>query len=504
MNDGIATAATGGGLGDERGSGTWASTCDHKRIASMFLGWTMGLFLLGAVIAVFMRIAACSGAEIDQALLNRMLTYHGVIMVFMFLVPVIPSAVGYYLLPLQIGATEMAMPRLSRCSFRFLVIGTLLVLASLSVYPVGTGWTFRTPYSLIDGGSLGLMAAGLALIALSWVFTGLNFLVTVHRRRADGMGFLDMPILSWSLYLTGYVLVVAGIAFAVLIVLLAVANATGRGPFAGGADPLLWQNGFWFVVTPAAFFATIPAIGIISDVVSGISRKGLVGHRIVAGSLVALLAAGFASWGTQMFGTGQTAAAGFSFSVLAMIAVIPVALIAYCWLATLSRGAVACAAPTTFTVAFLLCGGIGALLGLFRANLSVGGYLAPTLFSTAHIHYLMMGGVVTALLAGLHYWWPLMTGRNYHPLLGRVSGLVYLAGLNLAFFPQIIMGTRGLPQGLQLIPDGMVGLAAVSSGGMAVLLIGLGLVVFNLVRSAAGGTKADPNPWRSSSMEWRA
>ncbi len=476
---------------------------NHKSIAMMYLGWTMSLFLLAAIMAAFMPLEMSSGGEIDQPVLDRMLTYHGVIMVFMFLVPVIPSVLGYFLLPLQLGAADMAMPKLSRGSFGVFALGTILVLASMVKYPVGTGWTFNTPYALIDGGSLSFMAAGLALVALSWVSTGVNIISTVHRNRVAGAGFFDMPILSWSLYLTSYVLVITGVVFAVIIALLAVANVTGRGPFAGQADPLLWQNAFWFVTTPAAFFAILPAIGVITDVIAGISRKTLTGYRIVVWSMVSLPAIGFASWGTHLIGSGQDAGIGFSFSVVALLTVIPVALITYCWLATLSRGAIFCAAPTTFTLAFLLNGGIGGALGLFLLNPSVGAYLASTLFTTAYIHYVMMGGVVTALLAGLHFWWPLIAGRNYDPLLGRVSGVLYLVGLNLAFFPQIIMGTRGLPQGTHTVPADMIGLHSISVVGIYVLLSGLAIVMFNLVRSLTRGSRAEANPWSAATPEWQ-
>jgi len=475
---------------------------NHKTIAMMYLAWTMSLFLLAAIIAAFLPLEMSSGHEVDQSLLDQMLTYHGVIMVFMFLVPVIPSVLGYFLLPLQLGADEMAMPQLSRGSFGFFALGTILVLASIVKYPVGTGWTFNTPYALIDGGSLGFMAAGLAFIALSWVLTGVNIIGTVHRNRAAGSGFFDMPILSWSLYLTSYVLVLTGAVFAVIIALLAMANVTGRGPFAGQADPLLWQNAFWFVTTPAAFFAILPAIGVITDVIAGISRKALTGYRIVVWSMISLPVIGFASWGTHLIGSGQDAGVGFSFSVVALLIVIPMALITYCWLATLSRGAIFCAAPTTFTLAFLLNGGIGGALGLFLLNPSVGAYLASTLFTTAHIHYVMMGGVVTALLAGLHFWWPRITGRNYDPLLGRVSGVVYTVGLNLAFFPQIIMGTRGLPQGTHIVPSDMTGLQVVSTVGIFVLLSGVALVAINLVRSLISGSRAEANPWLATTPEW--
>nr|MEE4267198.1 cbb3-type cytochrome c oxidase subunit I [Candidatus Krumholzibacteria bacterium] len=370
--------------------------------------------------------------------------------------------------------------------------------------PVDMGWTFITPFTLSSGGAFALLAFGLAFMALSWAATGINFIVTVHHKRAPGMGFFDMPILSWSLYLTGYILTLAGLVFGIIILYLASAKAGGKGLFAAGSNPLDWQNYFWFVTTPAAFFALLPAAGVISEVIVGISRKALSGYRTVVGSFIFLTGMSFLSWGVQMVGKGQPEAQSFSYVALALLTVIPVALITYSWLATLYRGSIACAAPTTFVVAFLLCGGIGAVMGLFLSSLSVGNYLANTMFSTAHAHYVMMGGVMTAFLAGLHFWWPKMTGRMYNNLTGRMSGFLYLIGLNLAFFPQIIMGAKGAPAGSYLADPSLAGLQKLSGLGMVVLAVGLVIMVFNLVRSMINGPVAVANPWGATTLEWQA
>ncbi len=490
-------------LADGEGLGGWFSTMDHKKIAWMFLGWTMGLFLFGGLLAGYFKLMSFMGTNVDQATLDRMLTYHGIIMVFMFMVPLIPSVLGFFLLPLQLGAREMALPALSRCSLRFYVMGVILLMASLVICPVGTGWTFTTPYSLIDGGAFILMAVGLLFMALSWVFTGVNFLVTVHKKRASGMGFFDMPIFAWSLYLTAFVLVASGLLLAIVIMYLAAAEATGRGLFSGLSNPLDWQNYFWFITTPVAFFAIIPAMGVITEVIVGISRKAVTGYRTVVGSLIALLAISFVSWGVHLVGHGQEAAISYSFAVLSLLAVVPVALIVYSWLATLNRGAIMCGAPTTYVVAFLLNGGIGAMLGLFLLNMSVGDYLAVTLFTTAHLHYLMMGGVAGAMLAGLHYWWPKFTGRLYNQNKGRLGAALYMIGLNLAFFPQIIMGAKGVAQGSHLVPADLAGLQSLSLMGMAILVVGLVIALINLATSLTEGPVAPANPWGASTLEWK-
>ncbi len=394
---------------------------------------------------------------------------------------------------------------MTRCSFRWHAVGSILVLASLSTCAVGTGWTFNTPYSLIDGGAMGVLAIGLFLVAASWAATGINFIATVHYKRVKDMGFFGMPILSWSLYLTGYILAVTGILFGIIILYLGYANAFGKGLFSGTGNPLDWQNYFWFVTTPAAFFALLPAVGVITEVIAGVSRKAVSGYKTMVYSLIALLAISFVSWGSQMIGSGQDPAISFAFAALAMFAVVPVALITYSWLATLHRGSISCSAPTTYVLAFLLSAGIGTVLALFLNNLSVGSYLSSTLFKTAQIHYLMVGGVVTAFLAGLHYWWSKMTGTDYNQITARVGAILYALGLNLAFFPQLMMGTKGGGQGVHDIPVELLGLQVLSTVGMVVMIAGLLVTVWVLVGAYVRvGSAPGKNPWGATTLEWEA
>ncbi len=413
-------ALTTGYLGGTTGLGAWLGTRDHKRIAILFLGWSMGVFLLGMLYAVIMKLRAQSGL-VDTHTYHELLTQHGVLMVFLFVVPAIPSILGHFALPLQLGASNMAMPSFSLWSFRFYALGTLCFLVSLFAGPVATGWTFLTPFALSGPGAFTLLAIGLCLAALGWLVTGLNIIVTVHVRRDAGMGFFGMPLFSWGVYLAGYLLAAVGSLFAIIIVYLALSRDFSGGIFGPDSNPLLWQNYFWFVTTPAAFFALLPAVGVISDMIAGIARKAFTGYRIVVGSMIALLGLSFVTWGVRMLGTGLSAENSVVFAALNLLTAIPVALIVYCWLATLHKGAVLCAPPTTFVVAFLLQAGIGTVMGLFLSSLSVGRYLSNTLFVTAQAHYVMMGGVMTALLAGLHWWWPKLTGRMYRTGMGRLA-----------------------------------------------------------------------------------
>lgn len=492
-----------GYLGEDAVPGGWLGTRDHKRIAVLFLGWSLGVFLLGVIYAVLMKLRAQSGI-IDTHTYHQMLTQHGVLMVFLYVVPAIPSILGHFALPLQLGAANMALPGFSLWSFRFYALGTLCFLASLLVGPTAAGWTFLTPFSLTGEGAFLLMALGLCLAALGWLLTGLNILVTVHTRRDAGGGFFAMPLFSWGIYLSGYLLAAVGSLFAIIIVYLALSRAYAGGIFGPDSDPLLWQHYFWFVTTPAAYFALLPAVGVIGDMIAGIARKGFTGYRVTVGAMIALLGLSFTTWGLRMLGTGLSEDLGVVFAFLNLATAVPVALIAYCWLATLHRGAVLCGAPTTFVVAFLLQAGIGLALGLGLASPAPGRYLANTLFVTAQSHYLMMGGVMTALLAGLHWWWPKLTGRLYRQGLGRLAAGLYLVGLNLAFVPQILQGLAGVPRGVYTLPAGLAAGELVSLAGVWIMITGLVLVVSNLFGSLFDGPAAPANPWGAATLEWQA
>ncbi len=447
----------------------------NNNIAFKYLGLTAAMFLLGGLLAAFMKMGAGSGDSTSHAVLNQMLTYHGVVMSFLFLIPVIPTFFGFTMLPKQLKIEKMCCN--GKPGFTLYSVGSLLVIVSAMKFAVSTGWTFTPPYSLIDGGALATMSVGLVLVALSWAMTGMNFIKTVHKSE---VGFFDMPMLSVSLYLNSYLMLIGGLIFSVVIVLLSLANAFGIGPFAGQFSTTLMQNSFWFAVTPLLFFALIPAVGIISDVIAGLTNRTLVSKKSVTWSLAALAVLSFASWGTHI---DQGKTLGFVFSAMGLLTAVPIALITYSWIATLSRGEVSCQPATRFTVAFLVSCGIGILSTLFTNNMSIGSYLSSTMFTTAQIHYLMVGGVVTSVLAGLHFWWTDITGKEIRVSLGKLSGFLYLVGLNMSFFPQIIMGTKGLPQGLHTIPVGFETLNWVSSLGFIVLSLGLLLIVYNFITS---------------------
>ncbi len=497
-----AVASARGYLAGPSGLGAWFSSRDHKRVGMMYLGWTMGVLLLGLLFQLLMVIRSVGGMGEDPAIIFRAITYDRLLLVFLFLAPVIPVTLGYFLLPLQIGARNMALPGLSIWSLRFYAAGLVFLLASYVFGAVACGWTLATPLSLTAPGSFTPLFLGLALVGLSWLQTGVNIILTVNTGRDEDMGFFDMPLMTWGVYLGGYLLAAMGILLAVIVLYLAAGRAVGHGPFGPGSDPLAWLGYFWFVTRPAAYFAVIPAVGVIFSVVEGISRKRTPGYRWVVGAMITLLAVGVSTWGIHLGPWGQAPQTTFVFSVLSVLVVIPAAVLGYFLLATLYRGAVACAAPTTFTVAFLLHAGIAVSISLFLASPAPGAYLGATMFATAQLNYILWGCVLAALLAGLNFWWPKMTGHTLNQAVGRFGGFLYLLGVNLMFIPQLILGARGVPADMGPFAEGATGLGETSGLGMLFLFFGLMTVVSNFIGSLVCDKPVADNPWGAEGREW--
>lgn len=470
---------------------SWFQSLDHERIALLFLGWSLGALLLGGLFSLWLTLKSTGGQVGDVDFLFQVITYHRLVLVFLFLVPAVPAILGYRLLPGLLGTDGFTFPLLSRCSLRFYVVGLVLLVASIVIGPVAAGWTLPTPLSLGEGAGFLFMAVGLALVAASWFATGLNFIVTVHYRRAENMGFYDMPLMAWGLYLGAYQLLFAGLIFAIVILYLLGAQQTGRGLFGAGSDPLSWQNYFWFALRPAAFFSLIPVAGVISAVVAKISRKPVTGYRMVVGSLIAALAIGMSTWGVHLAGWGQAPERTFAFSMLALLAVIPVALISYSWLATLFQGANQRPTATLFTIAFFLFGGATVLMELFLRSPGLGSYLNNTMFASAQLDVMIWGAVLSALLAGLHLWWPEFTGRSA-PESGfaQLSGMVYIVGLVIALVPSVMLGAQGVGADMMVLTAGTSPLPRVSLLGWALTVLGLAMVVANLVGALINGEMA--------------
>jgi cytochrome c oxidase subunit 1 len=493
-----------GYLSGQGGMKAWYSSRDHKKVGLLFLVWTSSALLLGAIFGLFMVIKSIGGRGLEPRFMFEMLTYHRLFLFFLFLVPALPAVLGHFLLPLQLGARNMALPGLSVWSLRSYATGLVLVLLSIFFGPIATGWTLASPLSVAEPGAFGLVALGLFFMAVSWFMVGVNIIVTVHDRRAPGMGFFDMPIFSWSLYLSAYQLVVAGAVFGIVILYLAIARSAGKGLFGPDTDPLLWSRYFWFVASPAAVCSLLPAVGAVSEVIAGISRKGVAGYRMVVGAMIALLGLSFTTYGVQMAGLGQDPTSTLVFSFLGTLAALPAALIAYSLLATLYQGAISGESPAVFVFAFLLQAGIACMMGLVLASPGLGSYLGMTMFASTQYDYLIWGGVLTALMAGLHYWWPLMTGRVLNQEVAKIGAILYVIGVNMALLPQIFLGTRGVTRDMGAFEPGPTGVSELSALGWLFLYSGLGVVAANLISTMWSGERAPANPWGASTLEWQA
>lgn len=486
-------------LTESGGVGDWFKATDHKRISLMYLAWTTGGLLLAIILAA---LAMMKGSGATPQFIFQSFTYQRLIQVTAWLVPVLPAAIGFFVLPLQLGAGDLAFPMLSRCSLRFYVVGLVLMAISMAWCPVGTGWTMDAQLAMLDPGSFTLLVVALIFMGLSWFFTGINFLVTVHYGRREGMGFFDMPLTSWGLYLYSYLLVISGLILAIIAFYMAGSRLTTEGMFGWDSDPMLWRTYFWFAMRPVAFFALIPGVGIISDVISGLVRRQTTGYKTLVGSMIALTALAVVSYGGSLAGQGMSPSGTLIFSFLSLLAAVPVALIILTWLSTMFRGSTTCAAPGTFSIAFILFAGIASFLGLILASPAVGSFLGATMFASAQLDYLTWGSALAALMAGLHYWWPRMIGGSYKEVPARLGAIMQMIGLNLALIPRLMMGTRGVPQDMAGLVPGNENLEMISNIGWVIVFVGLVVVFSNLLPTLWGGRPSSSNPWGAVTPEW--
>ncbi len=494
-------------LNCSRGFASWFLTLDHKRIGVMYLGSILTMFLVGGIMALMIRTELLTQGQTIMSGddYNKVFTLHGAIMIFLFIIPGIPAAIGNFVLPLMLGAKDVALPKLNLASYHLYVVGAAVCLLSIILGAVDTGWTFYAPYSTSTNTSVSMITFGVFILGFSSVFTGLNFIVTIHRMRPKGMGWFDMPLLLWSLYATAIIQVLATPVLGVTLLLLMVERLMGVGIFdpALGGDPVLYQHFFWFYSHPAVYIMILPAMGVISEVVSVFSRKTIFGYRAIAYSSIAIAAFSFLVWGHHMFTSGQSELMNMIFSALTFSVSIPSAVKMFNWISTMYKGSIKLDTPMIYALCFMFLFGIGGLTGLFLGSLATDVHLHDTYFVVAHFHYVMFGGTVIAFLAGLHYWWPKMFGRMYDEKWGRFSAILITIGFNITFFSQFIMGSKGMPRRYYDYVDEFSFLHFVSSMGSYVMALGFFIVAGYLVRSLVDGPKAPANPWGSAAMDWQ-
>ena len=506
MPDGREDAHQGSYLTTGKGILSWMFTLDHKRIGVMYLVSILTFFMVGGLLALAVRLELFTpaGDLFTSDMYNKLFTLHGAVMVFLFIIPSIPAALGNFLLPLMLGAKDVAFPRLNLASFHIYVLGAIFLLYSIISGAIDTGWTFYTPYSSTTSGSVASSLLGVFILGFSSILTGLNFIVTVHKMRAPGMTWFRMPLMIWALYSTAVIQVLATPVLAITLLLLTIERWLGIGIFdpAMGGDPVLFQHFFWFYSHPAVYIMILPGFGIISELITVHARKHIFGYKAIAFSSVAIAVISFLVWGHHMFVSGQSELASIIFSFLTFAVAVPTAIKVFSWVATLYKGSIDFTAPMIYALIFLFLFTIGGLTGIFLGALATDVHLHDTYFVVAHFHYVMMGGTVIAFIGGLHHWWPKMFGRMYSEKWARLAALLIFVGFNLTFFSQFLMGSNGMPRRYHTYVPEYQPYHQASTIGSMILGLGLFITLFYLLHSLFRGPKAPQNPWGGKSLEW--
>ena len=499
-------------LNEETTLKSWLLTLDHKRIGLMYFFAIMLFFMIAGAIALLIRIELLTpfgGDIVDAQTYNVLFTLHGAIMIFMFIIPSVPAALGNLILPVMLGTKDVAFPRLNLASWYVYVIGSLIGVFSIISGGVDTGWTFYTPYSTSTEMAVLSMTFAAFVLGFSSIFTGINFIATIHKMRAPGMTWFKLPLFVWSLYATALIQILATPVIAVTLVLLILERSFGVGIFdpAMGGDPVLFQHFFWFYSHPAVYIMILPGMGIISELIPTFSKKRIFGYKFIAASSMAIALLGFLVWGHHMY-TSESEFAALVFSILTYFTAVPSGIKIFNWLATLYKGRISYETPMLYALMFLVTFAIGGLTGVFCGSLSVDMHLHDTYFIVAHFHYTMMGGTVIAFLGGIHYWWPKIWGRMYSKKWSRISALLVFVGFNLTFIPQFIMGSLGMPRrywqysGMDNT-DLFQFYHILSTIGSWMLGVGFLIMLIYLVHSIKNGKVSGSNPWGGLTLEWQ-
>src|ERR687892_609190 len=459
---------------------SWLLTTDHKRIAWLYLLSVTFFFFIGGFFATLIRLELMTpqGDLVQSETYNKLFTMHGVTMVFFFLIPSIPAVLGNFLVPMMIGARDLAFPRLNLASWYIFILGGLFTIAAAAAGGVDTGWTFYTPYSSIYSNShVALTVVGIFITGFSSILTGLNFLVTIHKMRAPGLTWFRLPLFIWAHYATSIIFILGTPVIAITLVLVGLERIFRLGIFdpALGGDPVLFQHLFWFYSHPAVYIMVLPAMGVVSELIACFSRRRPFGYAFIGFASFAIAILGFLVWGHHMFVSGQSVYAGMVFSMLSFLVALPSAVKVFNWTATLHKASITYQTPMLYALGFIGLFTIGGLTGLFLASIGLNVHLTDTYFIVAHFHYIMVGGTIMGYLGGLHYWWPKISGRLYPDGLSKLSAGIIFIGFNLTFFPQFLLGYLGMPRRYHAYPPEFQVLNVMSSAGASIL--GIGYVV---------------------------
>lgn len=496
-------------LNHGKGLWSWLTTLDHKRIGILYMISVMFFFALGGTFAMLIRWELFSPGQniVSAGTYNQFMTFHGAIMVFMVIIPGIPAFLGNFIMPIMLGAKDVAFPRLNLLSWYCLMVGAAIAFYSLLHHGADTGWTFYTPYSVKSSaaGTIWLVV-GAFVIGFSSILTGLNFIVTVHKLRAPGMTFWRMPLFVWALYSTAILQVLATPVLAITLLLLVAEKLLGVGIFdpALGGDPILFQHFFWFYSHPAVYIMILPAMGVVSEIIATFSQKTIFGYRAIAFSSIGIAAVSFFVWGHHMFVSGQSEIAGVIFSFITMLVGVPTAIKVFNWTATLYKGSLKFDSPMLFALGFIFLFTIGGVTGIILAVSAVDVHFHDTYFVVAHFHYVMVGGTLMAIMGGIYYWFPKMFGRIVNDAVARLSFVLIFCGFNIAFFPQFVLGAMGMPRRYYDYLPAYEHLNRISSIGAWTIGVGFLIGLYAIIDGMTRGKKVGANPWNSLTLEWKA
>ncbi|HZT89110.1 MAG TPA: cbb3-type cytochrome c oxidase subunit I [Stellaceae bacterium] len=503
----IATDVEPSFLESENTLASWLFTKDHKRIALLFFASITFFFFIGGFAATLIRLHLANPEGLLQpAMYNRMFTMHGIVMVWFFLIPSIPTTLGNFFIPMMIGAHDLAFPRVNLGSWYVFNLSGLVLLYALIMGGIDTGWTFYTPLST-NYASGYVFAAAMAVFVngFSSIMTALNFVVTIHRLRAPGMTWMRLPLFVWGIYAVSLVMLTATPVLAMDTMLLAVERFLGVGMFdpTRGGDPILWQHMFWFYSHPAVYIMILPAMGMVSELITCYARRPIFGYAGMTMAMMAIAIVSFFVWAHHMFVAGISVYSAIVFSLLTFFVAVPSAIKVFNWTVSLHKGVISLDAPMLYALGFVLLFTIGGVTGLMVATLAVDVPVHDTYFVIAHFHYIMVGGTVSAFFGGLHYWWPKMTGRHYPELWARFAAILTFVGFNLTFFPQFILGYLGMPRRYYTYPAEWQPWNLLSSAGASILAVAYVLPLVYLGWSLLYGRRAEGNPWRATGLEWQ-
>jgi cytochrome c oxidase subunit 1 len=493
----------------KKGIASWIFTTDHKRIGLLYMYSIAVFFLTAVALGILMRLELIAPGEtiMKPETYNKAFTLHGVIMIFLFIIPGIPAVFGNFSLPLILGAEDVAFPKVNLLSWYFYIIGALLALSTL-VFGEGaadTGWTFYAPYSVKTGTNVSMSVLAAFVLGFSSILTGLNFLTTIHRMRAKGMSWFRMPLYVWSTYATAWIQILATPIIGITLLMIIAERYLGIGLFdpALGGDPILYQHLFWIYSHPAVYIMILPAMGVISEIIPVFTRRRIFGYKAIAYSSLAIAFVGYLVWGHHMFTAGMSGPSRVIFSILTFLVAIPSAIKVFNWLATMYKGSIDMQPPMLYALGFIFLFLIGGLTGLVNGALAADVHIHDTMFVVGHFHYVMFGGTGFGFFAAMHYWFPKMYGRMYNVKRAKTAFWTLIIGFNLLYFPKLILGIMGMPRRYYDYLPEFHTLNVVATVGSWILLVGLIMMLANLIKGMRKGEPAPRNPWKGLTLEWQ-